>query len=125
MAGYVTVGGSGWSEFQQYIESGKMRAIAVTSAERLKGINVPTMKELGYNVVIGNWRGVYGAPGTTPEQVKALVEMIVKATKTKSWEESLAKNSWTPALLTGPVFADFVDREFASLRATMVKAGMV
>ena len=121
----VTVGGSGYSEFQQYIDSGKMRAIAVTSAARLKGINIPTMKEQGYNVEIGNWRGVYGAPGITPEQSKVLIDMIVKATKTKSWAESLDKNSWTPALLTGKEFGDFVDREFASLRATMVKAGMI
>ncbi len=125
LGGNVTVGGSGYSEFQQYIESGKMRAIAVTSPARLKGINVPTMKELGYNVEIGNWRGIYGAPGITPEQQKALVDMIVKATKTKSWAEALEKNGWTPALLTGKEFEEFVDREFASLRATMVKAGMV
>ena len=102
-----------------------MRAIAVTSAARLKGINVPTMKEQGYNVEIGNWRGVYGAPGITPEQRKALIDLVVKATKTKSWAESLEKNGWTSALQTGKEFEDFVDREFASLRATMVKAGMV
>ena len=119
------MGGSGYSEFQQYIESGKMRAIAVTSAVRLKGINIPTMKEQGFNVEIGNWRGVYGGPGITPEQRKALIDMIVKATKTKSWAESLDKNNWTPALQTGKEFEDFVDREFASLRATMVKAGMI
>ena len=121
----VTVGGSGYSEFQQYIESGKMRAIAVTSPARLKGINVPTMKELGYNIELGNWRGVYGAPGITAEQRKALIEMLVKATKTKSWVEALEKNNWTPALQVGKEFEDFVDREFAALRATMVKAGMV
>ena len=121
----VSVGGSGYSEFQQYIEAGKMRAIAVTSATRLKGINVPTMKEQGYNVEIGNWRGVYGAPGITPAQSKVLIDMIVKATKTKSWTESLEKNNWTPAVMTGKDFEDFVDREFASLRATMVKAGMI
>ena len=125
LGGNVTVGGSGYSEFQQYIESGKMRAIAVTSAARLKGINIPTMKEQGFDVVIGNWRGVYGGPGITPEQRKTLIDMIVKATKTKSWAESLEKNNWTPALQTGKEFEDFVDREFASLRATMVKAGMV
>ena len=125
LGGNVTVGGSGYSEFQQYIEAGKMRPIAITAPTRVKGINVPTMKELGYNVEIGNWRGVYGAPGITPEQRKALIDMIVKATKTKSWTESLAKNLWTPALLTGKDFEDFVDRDFASLRATMVKAGMV
>jgi len=125
LGGNVTVGGSGYSEFQQYIESGKMRAIAVTSPTRLKGISVPTMKEQGFNVEIGNWRGVYGAPGITPEQRKALIDMVVKATKSKAWAESLEKNSWTPAVQTGKEFEDFVDREFASLRATMVKAGMI
>ncbi len=75
LGGNVTVGGSGYSEFAQYIDSGKMRAIAMTSATRLKGINVPTLKEQGINVEIGNWRGVYGAPGITPEQRKALTEL--------------------------------------------------
>lgn len=121
----VTVGGSGYSEFAQYIDSGKMRAIAVTSAQRLKGINVPTLKEQGIDVEIGNWRGVYGAPGITDAQRKALTDMILKAVKSKAWAEAMDKNAWTPALMTGKEFDDFVDREFASLRATMVKAGMV
>ena len=125
LGGNVTVGGSGYSEFQQYIESGKMRAIAVTSDTRLKGVNVPTLKEQGINVSLGNWRGVYGAAGISDAQRKALVDLIVKATKTKSWAEALEKNNWTPALLTGKEFEDFVDRDFASLRATMVKSGMV
>ncbi len=125
LGGNVTVGGSGFSEFAQYIESGKMRAIAVTSGTRIKGINVPTLKEQGINVEIGNWRGVYGAPGINPEQRKQLTDAVLKALKSKSWQESLEKNAWTPAVMAGKEFEDFVDREFASLRATMVKAGMV
>jgi putative tricarboxylic transport membrane protein len=121
----VSIGGSGYSEFAQYIEAGKMVAIGVTSPTRVKGINVPTLKEQGVNVEIGNWRGVYGGPNITPAQVKALADMVVKATKTKAWTEAMEKNNWTPALMTGAEFADFVDRDFASLRATMVKAGMV
>ncbi len=121
----VTVGGSGYSEFAQYIDGGKMVPIGVTAPTRIKGINVPTLKEQGINVELGNWRGVYGGPGITPAQAKALGEMIVKATKTKSWTDAMEKNGWTPALLVGAEFADFVDRDFASLRATMVKAGMV
>ncbi len=125
LGGNVTVGGSGYSEFAEYISTGKMRAIAVTSAARIKGLDVPTLKEQGINVVIGNWRGVYGAPGITPEQRKGLIEMIVKATKTKAWAESLERNSWTPALMTGADFESFVDDEFASLRAVMAKSGMI
>ena len=125
LGGNVSVGGSGYSEFQQYIEAGKMKAIGVTSEARQKGIPVPTMIEQGYNVMLGNWRGVYGAAGIDAAQKKALADMIVKATRTKSWADALEKNKWTPALLAGAAFEEFVDNEFASLRATMVKAGMV
>jgi len=125
LGGNVTVGGSGYSEFAEYIKAGKMRAIGVTSEKRLPGINVPTMKEQGYDVVLGNWRGVYGAPGITAEQRAALTEMVIKATKSKSWQEDLAKNGWMPALLTGKAFDDFVDNDFAALRGTMHLAGML
>jgi putative tricarboxylic transport membrane protein len=126
LGGNVTVGGSGYSEFQQYIESGKMKAIAVTSGQRVKGIDkIPTLKEQGIDVEIGNWRGVYGAAGITAEQRAALTDMIVKATKSKAWQDALVKNNWTPALLTGKAFDEFVDKDFSGLRATMVRAGMV
>ena len=117
------MGGSGYSEFAEYIAAGKMKPIGVTSGQKLKGINVPTLKEQGINVEIGNWRGVYGAPGITDAQRKALTEMVLAALKTKSWAEALEKNNWTPAVLSGAAFEKFVDDDFASLRATMVKSG--
>lgn len=126
LGGNVSVGGSGYSEFQQYIESGKMRPIGVTSAARLKNAPaVATLKEQGYDVEIGNWRGVYGAPGITADQRKALTAALQKTVKSKGWTEAMEKNGWTDAWLAGPAFDEFVEREFASLRATMVKAGMI
>jgi len=125
LGGNVTVGGSGLSEFSEYIKTGKMKALAVTSGTRMKGVDIPTLKEMGINVEIGNWRGVYGAAGITPEQRKQLIDVLVKATKSKAWAEAVEKNNWTPALLTGAEFEKFVDDDFASLRATMVKSGMV
>jgi putative tricarboxylic transport membrane protein len=125
LGGNVTVGGSGYSEFAEYIKTGKMKAVAVTSDKRLPGIDVPTMKEQGFDVVLGNWRGVYAGPGITPEQRKVLTDLVVAATKSKAWQDDLTKNGWTPALLTGKTFDDFVDNEFASLRATMHLSGML
>jgi putative tricarboxylic transport membrane protein len=125
LGGNVTIGGSGYSEFAEYIAAGKMKALAVTSGTRLKGVNIPTLKEQGINVEIGNWRGVYGAPGITAAQRKALIDMLLKAVKTKAWAEALEKNNWTPAVLSGAEFEKFVDDDFASLRATMVKSGMI
>jgi putative tricarboxylic transport membrane protein len=125
LGGNVTVGGSGYSEFAEYIKAGKMRAIGVTSEKRLPGVDVPTLREAGYDVVLGNWRAVYGAPGITAEQRAALTELVIKATKSKSWAESLERNAWTPALMTGKAFDDFVDSEFASLRGVMHLSGML
>ncbi|MES2188784.1 MAG: tripartite tricarboxylate transporter substrate-binding protein [Pseudomonadota bacterium] len=125
LGGNVTIGGSGYSEFGEYIKAGKMKAIAVTAGKRLDGVAIPTLKEQGIDVEIGNWRGVYGAPGITPEQRKALTDMVLAAMKTPAWAEAVKKNDWTPAVLTGDAFAKFVDDDFAALRATMVKSGMV
>jgi putative tricarboxylic transport membrane protein len=125
LGGNVTVGGSGYSEFAEHIESGKMRPIAVTSQKRLPGINIPTMKEQGYDVILGNWRGVYAAPGISNADKDALTSAVVAATKTKAWTEALSKNGWTPALMTGKEFEDFVEYEFSSLRAIMYLSGMV
>jgi len=107
LGGNVTVGGSGYSEFAEYISAGKMRAIAVTSAQRLPGVNVPTLKEQGIDVELGNWRGVYGAPGITPEQRKALTDMVLAALKTpadvldkieKTTKEAMKNPKWHEAL---------------------------
>lgn len=125
LGGNVTIGGSGYSEFAPYIADGKMKAIAVTSATRLPGIDVPTLKEQGIDVEIGNWRGVYGAPGISPEEHKALTSLVLVALKSPSWAEQLKKNNWSPAVLSGDAFAKFVDDDFASLRAIMSKSGMI
>lgn len=125
LGGNVTVGGSGMSEFAPYIADGKMKPIAVTSAQRLEGSSVPTLKEQGIDVEIGNWRGVYGAPGINVEQRKALTDMVLAAVKSPSWAEAVKKNEWTPAVLAGPDFDKFVEAEFANLREVMTKAGMI
>ncbi|ROZ75733.1 tripartite tricarboxylate transporter substrate binding protein [Ramlibacter sp. WS9] len=125
LGGNVTVGGSGYSEFAEHIESGKMRPIAVTSQKRLPGINIPTMKEQGFDVILGNWRGVYAAPGISGAERDALTSGLLAATKTKAWTDALSKNGWTSAVLTGKEFEDFVEYEFSSLRAIMYLSGMV
>ncbi len=124
LGGNVTVGGGGYSEFAEHLKSGKMRALGVTSDKRIKGIDYPTFKEQGYNVILGNWRGIYAAPGISKEQQAKLVSSVIAATKTKLWQDELAKNGWIPAVISGKEFSDFVDYEFTSLRAIMYLSGM-
>jgi putative tricarboxylic transport membrane protein len=57
---------------------------------------VPTLKEQGINVEIGNWRGVYGAPGITPAQRKDLIDAINKAIKSKAWPRPWTRTAGRP-----------------------------
>ena len=61
LGGHVVAGVSGYGEFAGQIKSGKMRALAISSDKRVPGIDIPTLKEQGVDVVLANWRGVFGA----------------------------------------------------------------
>ena len=124
MAGYLSVGGSGLSEFLPHITSKRMRAVALTSPERLPDLDVPTLRELGQDVVIGNWRGVCAPIGLTAEQRLALIDRVRMALASPSWNASLAQHRWMSEPLLGEPFEAFVAAEFESMRAVLVKAGL-
>jgi putative tricarboxylic transport membrane protein len=123
LGGHVTVGLAGVSEFSADIEAGRMRALGTSSSFRLR--NLPTLKDQGVNVEIYNWRGVYGAPGITPDQRRALIDAVVKATEHTSWKETLRRNDWGPFLLTGDDFGRYVEAESARLGAMLREIGVI
>lgn len=123
--GQITIGTSGFAEFEAMVQAGELRAIGSTAATRQKGVNVPTLIEQGIDVEIGNWRGVYAAPGISPEQRKALVDAVSKAIRTPAWAETLQKNRWGQSVLLGDKFSAFVDDETVRLRALMSKLGLL
>lgn len=122
LGGHVTVGVAGVSEFAPDIEAGRMRALGISSSFKLR--NFPTFKDQGVNVEIYNWRGVYGAPGTTPEQRKALIDAVVRATEHQAWKDTLRRNDWGPFLLTGEDFERYVAAESARLGAMLREIGV-
>jgi putative tricarboxylic transport membrane protein len=124
MAGYLTVGGSGFSEFLPHIISQRMRAVAVTAGARLPGTDAPTLSELGVEVVIGNWRGVCAPADLAPDALAALSGALEIAMASASWRAALKRNQWLPDPLVGAPFEAFVAREFDSLREVLLKAGL-
>ena len=90
VGGHVTAGVSGLGEFAEQIKAGRMRALAVSSTEKLEGI--PTLKEQGVDVVLGNWRAIFAAPGITTAQRDQLVKLVQTATETPAWKETLASS---------------------------------
>ena len=111
LGGHVTVGVSGYGEFAGQIKAGKFRALALSSDKRLAGIDVPTMKELGVNFELANWRGVFGAPGISDAQKKELIAALDTTVKSPAWREVLTKNDWIDVYLAGDAFGKYVDEE--------------
>jgi len=123
VGGHVTVGIAGLGEFAEHIKAGRMRALAVSSPGRLEGI--PSLKEQGVDIVLGNWRGVFGAPGLTTAQRDALVNAVKTAVDSPAWKQTLAKMGWEDVFLGGDAFKAFVEEESKRARATLESLGLV
>jgi putative tricarboxylic transport membrane protein len=116
---------SGVSEFKQYVDSGRLRLLAVSSDGRLAGVSVPTLKESGINVVIGNWRGLVGPPGMSAAGRANMLAMLDKMRSGKTWAETLKKQGWDDAYLAGDAFAGFIKEENARIAQVLKEVGLV
>ncbi|MEO7132951.1 MAG: tripartite tricarboxylate transporter substrate-binding protein [Vicinamibacterales bacterium] len=124
LGGHVTVGVSGYGEFAAQIKAGKFRPLALSSGQRLPGVDIPTMKELGVNVELSNWRGVFGAPGITDAQRKDLIAGVETTAKSPAWKEVLAKNEWSDNYLAGEDFRKYLDDENKRISDILAKLNL-
>ena len=111
LGGHTTVSIAGYGEYAAQIKAGKLRALGISADKRVAGIDVPTIKEQGLNVELFNWRGVFGAPGTSDTQKKELLAAIDATVKSAGWKETLVKMDWTDIYLPGDAFAKYLDDE--------------
>jgi putative tricarboxylic transport membrane protein len=125
LGGKVTAGISGWGEFEGQVKAGKLRVLAVTSANRLEGVDAPTLKEGGIDLEISNWRSVVGPPGLTPEKTKALVEVVEKMRNSQAWKDILKQKGWDDAFLAGDAFGAFLKEENARVTEVLKSVGLV
>jgi putative tricarboxylic transport membrane protein len=125
LSGSATVGLSGVSEFLPQIESGDLRAIAVSGTEPVESLpDVPTLQDAGLDVELTNWRGVVAPPGITDEERTALVDLVTDMTESAEWDEALARQGWTPSVKTGDDFSAFLEDEVARVNDVIADLGL-
>jgi putative tricarboxylic transport membrane protein len=111
IGGQVTAGISGYSEFAQHIESGRLRAIGISAPRRLPDLDVPTLIEQGLDVELENWRAVVAPPGLDEAQRQALTVVVDRMAHSESWRATLTRLGWTDSYLAGPAFDQFLEAE--------------
>jgi tripartite-type tricarboxylate transporter receptor subunit TctC len=108
-----------------FIESGRVRALAVTSGKRAPSLpNVPTMAEAGvagYEVVA--WQGIFAPAGTPPAIVQRLYTEISGILKQPDVQERLAKLGVDPSGMTPQQFAAFQATEIAKWAKVVKDSG--
>lgn len=83
------------SEVKEQHLAGKVKILAVSSAERLDELDdVPTYAEEGVEMEFPHWRGVMGPPDMTEEQIAWWDEKLSAMVETEQWEEVMNNNDW-------------------------------
>lgn len=130
VAGHAPVGVISAVSTRKALAAGAVRVLAVSAPARMAGAfaAIPTWQELSVPCIMGQWRGVLGAPGITAAHTAYWETALGAAVAHPDWKAELAANSWSDQFLTGAPLRVFLDGErviaAGMLRALgLVKAG--
>jgi tripartite-type tricarboxylate transporter receptor subunit TctC len=104
--------------------AGKFRPLAIASEERMAVLkDVPTFKELGYDVVEGAYRGVAAPPGTPDEIVKYLANVFEKVMKDPEVQKKMDQNGFKTEYMGPEASLALVKKKMVEYEAIMKELG--
>lgn len=121
----VTAGISSLGEFKPQADAGTLRILAVTSEERIEGVDAPTLTEVGLDVVLQNWRMVAAPAGLSPEDEAAIAADIETMAKSAAWQEALVTKGWADTYLAGDEFRAQLDEDVTTTASVLKDIGLV
>jgi putative tricarboxylic transport membrane protein len=126
LGGHVDFIATTASNLVRLVSEGKMRAIAMASPARLGGAmaNVPTWRELGFDAIGNNWRGVAGPRGMTPAQVAYWEGALTQLVATDEWKKDIEKNLWVSNYMRSADAAAEYKRQYAELKDVLTELGL-
>ena len=123
LGGQVSVGVNGLAEFAAQVDAGTLRVLAISSGERLPGVDAPTLRERGVDVEFENWRSILAPPGITPDERARLAATVEAMVRSSEWREMLARYRWLDRYLAGDEFAAFATAEERRVRTVLRELG--
>ena len=117
---------TGLGEALELAKAGEIRILAITAAERVKDApDVSTLKEMGNDTVFANWRGFFGAPGLTKEQVKTFNDKLSAMYGTPEWETVRSRNGWVNLYQADSDFFKFLEKQEEVIGGLMKELGFM
>ncbi|RXJ65365.1 tripartite tricarboxylate transporter substrate-binding protein [Halarcobacter ebronensis] len=126
ISGEIDVLSTGLGEVLEKYRLGKVKIIAVTSLEPIKGIeDIPTFKSLGVDMSFANWRGFFAAPGMSEKQVDKFANILKEMYDTTQWKEVRKKNGWSDLYQPKKEFRQFLEEQEKSISSLMKELGFL
>ena len=126
MGGHIPIFVGNVTEIAPHANSGKIRALVVTTAERAEALpDVPTLREAGYpELEATNWAGLV-VPGATPAAVIVRLNAeLQRALRSPEVQEKLKAQGMFPTPGTAEEFAALLRSEFARYAKVIKEAGI-
>lgn len=126
LGGHVDLLASGPAVVLPQIKAGKLRPLAVWGAKRLAALpDVPTFKELGYDIEFYIWSGIVVPAGTPAPIVNTLRDAVRKAVQDPDFKSAMEKIETPVAYLDAPEFQQFWERDAKRLAEAVKRVGKV
>jgi putative tricarboxylic transport membrane protein len=93
--------------------------------DKLSWASIPTCKSQGLNMEYLMLRGIFMAPGATPEQVNFYVELFKKVRETPEWKKLMVEGAFNQSFMTGAEYVKWVAAEEQRHRELMTEAGFL
>ena len=107
------------------VQAGKAKVLVVPSAERDPAFpDVPTMKDLGYDVVIELFRGISVPKGTPDDVIAKLEEAFKKGAEDPEFIEFSKKNGFNISFMGKDDFNNYVEPMDAKIAMVMEETGL-
>lgn len=115
------------SELRSQVEEETVRVLGMMAPRRLPApyANVPTLKELGYNLDWIVWRGFYVPKSMPANAYEFWIQALRKVAKSPEWAKVREQNSLGEFLSLGAEFQVFVDRQVNEFRNLSRELGLI
>ena len=126
VAGHTQISSTSMPPAVPHARAGRVRAIAVTSAQRSPALpDVPTMKEAGYDVEYYLWVGLFAPKGTPADVITYLREVVDKAAHSDTFKVALANLGQELAYMDQAQFTAFWEADSKRIEAAIRSIGKV
>ncbi|MDB6452986.1 Bug family tripartite tricarboxylate transporter substrate binding protein [Falsirhodobacter sp. 20TX0035] len=124
LGGQVSAGISGYGEWQGQIESGDLRALAISYPEPIEGIDAQPLKAQGLDIELVNWRGIFAGPDISDADKATLSDAVEKTVKSDKWQEILTARGWSDYYAPSDEFTTFIASETDRVHEVLTSIGL-